>query len=30
MKEIKAKIDNPLSELISDEIFELLEAHGLN
>jgi len=29
MKEIKARIDNPLSELISDEIFELLEAHGL-
>ena len=29
MKEIKAKIDNPLSELISDEIFELLEVHGL-
>ena len=29
MNQIKAKIDNPLSELISDEIFELLEAHGL-
>ena len=29
MKEIKAKMDNPLSELISDEIFELLESHGL-
>ena len=29
MKEIKAKIDNPLSELISDEIYELLESHGL-
>jgi hypothetical protein len=29
MKEIKAKIDNPLSELISDDIFELLDSHGL-
>ncbi|MEJ2103043.1 MAG: hypothetical protein P8X47_00545 [Ignavibacteriaceae bacterium] len=29
MKEIKAKIDNPLSELISDEIYELLESQGL-
>ena len=29
MKEIKARIDNPLSELISDEIYELLESHGL-
>ncbi|MCZ7614322.1 MAG: hypothetical protein M5T52_12505 [Ignavibacteriaceae bacterium] len=29
MNQIKAKIDNPLSELISDEIFELLEVHGL-
>ena len=29
MKEIKAKIDNPLSDLISDEIYELLDSHGL-
>jgi hypothetical protein len=29
MTEIKAKIDNPLSELISDEIYELLHSHGL-
>jgi hypothetical protein len=29
MKEIRAKIDNPLSELISDDIFELLDSHGL-
>ncbi len=29
MKTIKAKIDNPLSDLISDEIFELLNIHGL-
>ena len=29
MKEIRAKIDNPLSELISDDIFELLSSHGL-
>jgi hypothetical protein len=29
MKTIKAKIDNPLSELISDDIFDLLTAHGL-
>jgi hypothetical protein len=29
MKTIKAKIDNPLSDLISDEIFELLNAQGL-
>jgi hypothetical protein len=29
MKEIKAEIDNPLSELISDEIYELLSSHGL-
>jgi len=29
MKEIKARIQNPLSDLISDEIFELLEVHGL-
>jgi ribonuclease HIII len=29
MKELKAKIDNPLSELISDDIYELLSSHGL-
>jgi hypothetical protein len=29
MREIKAKIDNPLSELISDDIFDLLDTHGL-
>ena len=29
MKEINAKIDNPLSELISDDIYELLSSHGL-
>lgn len=29
MKEIKARMENPLSDLISDEIFELLEVHGL-
>jgi hypothetical protein len=29
MKIIKAKIDNPLSDLISDDIFDLLNAHGL-
>ena len=29
MNEIRAKIDNPLSELISDEIYELLNSHGL-
>jgi len=29
MKEINAQIDNPLSELISDDIFELLSSHGL-
>ena len=29
MKEMKAKIDNPLSELISDDIYELLSSHGL-
>jgi hypothetical protein len=29
MKTIKAKIDNPLSDLISDDIFDLLTAHGL-
>jgi hypothetical protein len=30
MNTIKAKIENPLSDLISDEIFELLDTHGLN
>ena len=29
MKAIKAKMDNPLSELISDDIHELLSSHGL-
>jgi len=29
MQEMKAKMDNPLSELISDEIYELLSSHGL-
>jgi hypothetical protein len=29
MKEVIAKIDNPLSDLISDDIFELLDSHGL-
>jgi hypothetical protein len=29
MKNIKAKIDNPLSDLISDEIYELLNSQGL-
>ena len=29
MKTIKAKIDNPLNDLISDEIYELLSSHGL-
>ena len=29
MKEVRAKIGNPLSELISDDIFELLNSHGL-
>ena len=29
MREIKKKIDNPLSELISDDIFDLLDTHGL-
>ncbi len=29
MKTIKAKIDNPLSDLISDDIFDLLNAQGL-
>jgi len=29
MNELKAKIDNPLSDLISNEIYELLHSHGL-
>ncbi|NWF88286.1 MAG: hypothetical protein HXY50_02365 [Ignavibacteriaceae bacterium] len=29
MNTIKAKIDNPLSDLISDDIFDLLNSHGL-
>jgi hypothetical protein len=29
MKETKAKLDNPLSDLISDDIHELLTANGL-
>ena len=29
MKEVIAKIQNPLSDLISDDIFELLDTHGL-
>ncbi len=29
MNTIKAKIDNPLNDLISDDIFELLSSHGL-
>lgn len=29
MKELIAKIENPLSDLISDEIYDLLDAHGL-
>ena len=29
MRELKAKIENPLSDLISDDIFELLDTHGL-
>jgi hypothetical protein len=29
MKNIKAKIDNPLSDLISDEIYDLLNTQGL-
>ena len=29
MKTIIAKIDNPLSDLISDDIYELLSAQGL-
>ncbi|MGE5398974.1 MAG: hypothetical protein ACM3S2_01135 [Ignavibacteriales bacterium] len=29
MKTLKSKIDNPLSDLISDEIYELLNSKGL-
>jgi len=29
MNKMKAKIDNPLSELISDDIYELLSSYGL-
>lgn len=29
MKTVKAKIDNPLSDLISDEIYEILNSQGL-
>ncbi len=29
MKNIKAKIDNPLSDLISDDIYDLLNSQGL-
>ncbi|PIQ11177.1 MAG: hypothetical protein COW71_01195 [Ignavibacteriales bacterium CG18_big_fil_WC_8_21_14_2_50_31_20] len=29
MKTIIAKIDNPLSDLISDDIYDLLDAQGL-
>ena len=29
MKTVKAKIDNPLSDLISDDIYELLNSQGL-
>jgi hypothetical protein len=29
MKEVIAKIGNPLSDLISDEIYDLLDSHGL-
>jgi len=29
MKTIIAKIDNPLADLISDDIYELLFSHGL-
>jgi len=29
MKTIRAKIDNPLSDLISDDIFDLLNTHDL-
>jgi hypothetical protein len=29
MNTIKAKIENPLNDLISDDIYELLNSHGL-
>jgi hypothetical protein len=29
MKEIKAKMDNPLSDLISDDLYDLLNPHRL-
>jgi len=29
MKTLKAKIDNPLNDLISDDIYDLLDSHGL-
>jgi len=29
MKEVIAKIDNPLSDLISNEIYDLLDSQGL-
>lgn len=29
MQTLKAKIENPLSDLISDDIYELLSGHGL-
>ena len=29
MKEVIAKIENPLSDLISDDIYELLDSNGL-
>jgi len=29
MKEVIAKIENPLSDLVSDDIYELLDSNGL-
>jgi len=29
MKQVVAKINNPLSDLISDEVYEILFTHGL-
>ena len=29
MKEVIAKIENPISDLISDDIYELLDSNGL-
>ena len=29
MKEVIAKIENPISDLISDDIYELLDSYGL-